>query len=1145
MTPPPVGFARSRSRRLLPPGTLVAIAVAVLAVVTTAVLSYATLKRRQASVDQTTHAQQVIRQLGALLASMTDAETGQRGYLLTGDETYVEPYATASENVPAELAALQQLVANLPDQAGRLDTVGRLATEKLAMVGETIDARRAGRNAEALAAVRSDRGKQLMDRIRATIADMEADEQQRLDLRRQAWQRAVSLSSTVTWGGLALLLGFIGIAATVMSRDYRRRQVENWIDAGQMGLTERIQGSLSVDDMAGRALSFLAEYLDAQTGAVFALDGDGVLRRAAGHATAADVPLVRPGDGLAGQAVSERRARHVTNVPAGYLPVASSLGRHDPIELLVVPAAADGVASGVVELGFFRRLDAPDIALASRVSEALGVALRAAMDRRRQDALLAETQRQAEELQVQQEELRASNEELEEQGEQLRESQARLETQQHELEEINAQLEEQAETLADQKAAMARQHAALLEQAAALARANQYKSEFLANVSHELRTPLNSLLILAKLLADNKDANLTEEQVRFAHTILGAGNDLLALINDILDLSKIEAGRLDARPASVPLADIVATIGESLRATAADRGLAFSYGVEPGAPAAVETDAQRLGQILRNLLSNAFKFTDEGGVTLRASAGPGDVVAFAVSDTGIGIPVEQQEVIFEAFRQADGSTHRKYGGTGLGLSISRDLARLLGGELTVDSEPGQGSTFTLTLPRVWTGARAAAAPRPAAAAQPSRPAAAAASPGARPAVVTPAVEDDRDRLAPDMRSILVIEDDVRFATILRDLVREKGFQCLVAHTAADGLAAAMAHRPSAILLDVYLPDHSGLSLLDELKRQAETRHIPVHVVSGADATQQAMERGAVGYAPKPVNREQVLEALQRIEARLDQRLRRVLVVEDDARQRASVEQLLASDGAEIVGVGTAAAARAALEAGPFDCVVMDLNLPDASGDALLEALASGDGKPFPPVIVYTGRSLTADEEQRLARYSRSIIIKGARSPERLLDEVTLFLHQVESTLPAERQRMLKAARDREALLDGRRVLIVEDDARNIFAVSSILEPRGCAIRVARNGREAIAALAASYSGLDGGPIDLVLMDIMMPEMDGLTAMREIRKRPEWAHLPIIALTAKAMTDDHARCLAAGANDYIAKPLDVDRLLSLVRVWMPR
>jgi CheY-like chemotaxis protein len=1144
MTPSSVGFARSRSRRALPPGTLVAIVVAMLVVTATAVLTYATLTRRQASADQATHAQQVIRQLGALLSSATDAETGQRGYLLTGDESYVEPYTNASANAPAQLAALQQLVVDLPNQAARLDALRGLVTEKLALVGETIEMRRAGRTAEALSLVRSERGKQLMDRLRATVADMEADEQQRLDTRQTAWQQAVARSSTVTWGGSALLLGFIGVTATVMSRDHRRRQIEMWIRAGQMGLSDRIQGGPSVEEIGDQALSFLAQYLEAHTGAVFVAD-DGVLRRAAGYAVAAETPLVRPGDGLTGQAAKDKRVLHVTNVPAGYLPVASGLGHRDPVEILVAPAAVDGVVSGVVELGFFRRLDAADIELASRVSEALGSALRASMDRRRLEALLVETERQAAELQVQQEELQASNEELEEHGHHLRESQTRLETQQHELEEINTQLEEQTQALEEQKAEMARQQVALVEQAADLARANQYKSEFLANMSHELRTPLNSSLILAKLLADNKDGNLTDEQVRFAHTILGAGNDLLALINDILDLSKIEAGRLDVTPAPVPLAAVVESIGESLRATAADRGLAFTYGVDPGAPPAVETDQQRLGQILRNLLSNAFKFTDEGCVTLRASAGPGDSVLFAVRDTGIGIPAVQQAVIFEAFRQADGSTHRKYGGTGLGLSISRDLARLLGGDLTVASEPGQGSTFTLQLPRAWVGATAAVA-RPAATALARRAvdARAAAGPVPTSSPAPAAVEDDRDRLTPDTRRILVVEDDPRFAAILRDLVREKGFHCVVAHTAGDGLAAATVHRPNAILLDVYLPDHSGLSLLEQLKRRAETRHIPVHVVSVADASQEAFERGAVGYALKPVKRDQMLEALQRIESRLDQHVRRVLVVEDDARQRDSIEQLLMSEGVEIVGVGTAAAARAELAAASFDCVVMDLKLPDASGDELLETLASGDALPFPPVIVYTGRSLTRDEEQRLGRYSKSIIIKGARSPERLLDEVTLFLHQVESTLPAERQRMLRAARDREALLDGRRILVVEDDARNIFAVSSVLEPKGCRIRVARNGREAIDALTASGREADEA-IDLVLMDIMMPEMDGLTATREIRKRPEWKRLPIIALTAKAMKDDHERCLAAGANDYIAKPLDVDKLLSLVRVWMPR
>jgi CheY-like chemotaxis protein len=524
------------------------------------------------------------------------------------------------------------------------------------------------------------------------------------------------------------------------------------------------------------------------------------------------------------------------------------------------------------------------------------------------------------------------------------------------------------------------------------------------------------------------------------------------------------------------------------------------------------------------------------------SAGEPGTVTFAVRDTGIGIPAHQQSIIFEAFRQADGSTHRKYGGTGLGLSISRDLARLLGGDIRVQSTSGAGSVFTLTLPLAYTGRSEVAVESRSRQREPAAQAPAA-SPRA-PVIAAASVEDDRVQLVPGSRLILVVEDDVRFAAILRDLAHEMGFQCVVTHSAGDAIAAAKLYRPSAVLLDVNLPDHSGLGVLDQLKHDPQLRHIPVHVASVADYAQEAMERGAVGYTLKPVKREQLVDALKRLEAKFSQGLRRVLVVEEDQRQRESIRLLLANPEVQIMGVASAGEALSALQATTFDCMVMDLNLPDLSGYELLEKMARQDGVSFPPVIVYTGRSLTRDEEQKLRRFSRSIIIKDARSPERLLDEVTLFLHQVESTLPAEHQRMLKMARDRDTTLEGRRILVVEDDVRNIFALSSLLEPKGAKIEIARNGREAVEALARS-AARPANAIDLVLMDIMMPEMDGLTAMREIRKRPEWKKLPIIALTAKAMRDDQEKCLAAGANDYIAKPLDVEKLLSLIRVWMPK
>ncbi len=843
----------------------------------------------------------------------------------------------------------------------------------------------------------------------------------------------------------------------------------------------------------------------------------------------------------------DNRPLYVRHLPDHYVEIESSLGRGKPRELFLAPASIDMHVYAVMEFAFVRAVAPEDRELLSRVSEAIAVAIRSSLERERVDNLLAETQRQSEELQAQQEELRVSNEELEEQGGALKASQVQLENQQAELEQTNTQLEEQAQLLEGQKDALVDAQHILAEKAEDLERSNQYKSEFLANMSHELRTPLNSTLILSKLLADNQHGNLTPEQVKFAETISSAGNDLLTLINDILDLSKIEAGKVEVAPESVLVARIVDALVTTFDPVAKDKGLAFTVAIEPGTPERFETDPQRLAQILRNLLSNAFKFTEKGEIGLRILMSGDGAISMAVTDSGIGIAPHEQEVIFEAFRQADGSTHRRFGGTGLGLSISRDLARLLGGDVVVKSTPGQGSVFTLTLPLVFPNAGAdAALPRAALAAP--RAIAPMPAPRARRAadVTAPPVPatDDRDHLAASARIILVIEDDVRFAAILQDLAHEMGFQCVVTHTASEGLAAATTYKPSAIVLDMNLPDHSGLGVLDQLKRNPRTRHIPVHVASVADYSHEALELGAVGYDFKPVKREQLVEALEGMRARFSQQLRRVLVVEDDARQLDSIRLLLAADGVEIVGAATASDALARLQATTFDCMVMDLNLPDFSGYDLLEKMAAQEDVAFPPVIVYTGRLLTRDEEQRLRRHSKSIIIKDARSPERLLDEVTLFLHQVEADLPPERQRMLREARSRDATFEGRRVLVVEDDVRNIFALTSVLEPKGLKIEIARNGREALDALERS-TGDAAKSIDLVLMDIMMPEMDGYTAMRAIRQEARWKKLPIIALTAKAMRDDQEKCIAAGANDYIAKPLDIEKLLSLIRVWMPK
>lgn len=658
-------------------------------------------------------------------------------------------------------------------------------------------------------------------------------------------------------------------------------------------------------------------------------------------------------------------------------------------------------------------------------------------------------------------------------------------------------------------------------------------------MSHELRTPLNSSMILAKLLAENSQENLNPEQIQFANSIYSAGNDLLNLINDILDIAKVEAGKLELAPEQIPLQRLVESLRMVFEPQVSQKQLGFEIKMHPATPKTIFTDPQRLEQIIKNLLSNAIKFTDQGKIAVHVFPAGDGAVSFAVSDTGIGIAKDQQALVFEAFQQADGSISRRYGGTGLGLSISRDLASLLGGNIQVESEQGKGSTFTLTLPQdlsieerdkrvdapVWETASYSIAP---------------AAPQA-PTEDTARVrffDDDRERISANGRSVLVIEDDLDFAGILYDLARELDYHCLVAETAAEGLQLADDFLPDAILLDIGLPDASGINVLQKLKANPATRHIPVHVVSASDRTEVVMQMGAVGCAIKPTTRDRLKEVFNKLDDKLSQKMKRVLLVEDDDLQRESVVKLIGDEDVEINAVACGEDAIELLRHNIFDCMIIDLKLPDMQGHELLQRMSSEDIFSFPPVIVYTGRNLTRAEENELLKYSRSIIIKGARSPERLLDEVTLFLHKVESQLSSERQSMLKTVRSRDRVLEGRKILLVDDDMRNIFALTGALEQKGALVEIARNGFEALEKLD------EVDDIDMVLMDVMMPGMDGLEATRRIRADSRFQKLPIIAITAKAMKDDQDQCLKAGASDYLAKPIDIDRLYSLLRVWMP-
>lgn len=1123
--------------------------------IVSALTAYSNVETMRASEANIRETHDILTNLDDVLIGVLDAETGKRGYHLTGNDTFLQPYERGTASVRRNMAALERYTRSDPVQRENYEQLERAVGHKLGRLAQGVAALRAGNPQQADNLLADGTSRAIMEEVRSRLLDMNTYETAKRSTRVEelaAASRATIVSALSTsLIGMALAIGIFLLAMRIAQTRNRQR----WMQEAQVELSYAMSGDQSVQQLGATILRFLAERTGSQAGALFKGEGD-TFNRAATLGVPADAPVPQSfaqGEGLLGKVAVEGKAIVLRDVPDGYLSIGSALGQSAPRHLVIAPGEVDETVNAVIELGFFEPLEPRVIELLEQTSGAIGIALRSARFRERLQDALEEMHRQAGELQAQSEELRVSNEELEEQGTALRESQARLELQQVELEQTNAQLEEQAQTLENQRDELGRVAAALKLKARELEQASQYKSDFLANMSHELRTPLNSLLILSKLLGDNADGNLSDEQVKFARTIESSGNDLLTLINDILDLSKIEAGHVEIAAAPVSVERLAGDMRKLFEEVARDRGLEFAVVRSPDCPDTIESDRMRLEQVLKNLLSNALKFTEKGSVRLQLAAAPGDGIELAVSDTGIGISAEQRELIFEAFRQADGTISRKFGGTGLGLSITRELVRLLGGTIRLESEVGEGSRFIVTLPRAYDPA--AIAPRDPApvaprddgshATQPPR-MVKEASPAAPPALRTPSrqVTDDRDALDEAKRLLLVIEDDPTFAGIVCGLSRELGFQCIIAGTAREAIDLAREYRPNAIVLDIGLPDQSGLTVLDRLKHEQATRHIPIHVVSGNSQGQTALSLGAIGFLEKPARREQLAGVLAALQDKLTSRMRRVLVVEDDPVQREAVRQLLGSREVETVGVGSAAECLEELGRSSYDCMVLDLSLPDASGFSLLETLSDTGEGIFPPAIVYTGRDLSPDEEQRLQRYSSSIIIKGAKSPERLLDEVSLFLHQVVADMPPEQRRMIEKARHRDAALEGRRILIVEDDVRNVFSLTSVLEPRGALTQIARNGQEALDALAAA-AGDPEKRIDLVLMDVMMPVMDGLTAARTIRQDARWEKLPIVMLTAKAMPDDQRKCLEAGANDYMSKPIDVDKLLSLVRVWMPR
>ncbi|HTW49931.1 MAG TPA: response regulator, partial [Acidobacteriaceae bacterium] len=915
-----------------------------------------------------------------------------------------------------------------------------------------------------------------------------------------------------------------------------RNTEQDWLKTNLARFTGMLQGQRDLATVGRMLLSELVPLVNAQQGVIYQTESQTESEELSGLVLLSAFGNIRDGyrrdiglgEGLIGQCAAEKRRMLITELPRTTVPIRSGLFEAVPRNVIVLPVLFEDRVKAVIELASLSVFTASHLAFLDQLTSSIGIVLNSIEATMQTEALLKQSQQLAGELQTQQKELQQTNEQLAQKAQQLAEQNSEVERKNQEIEQARRALEEKARELA---------------------LTSKYKSEFLANMSHELRTPLNSILVLGQQLAENPDGNLSGRQVEFARTIHGAGTDLLNLISDILDLSKIESGTVSVEPEELFFGSLLEAVSRPFRHEAENRKLFFEVKGDPKLGRSLVTDPRRLQQVLKNLLSNAFKFTEQGGVRLTVSSalsgwspdhpilsGAGSVVAFEVSDTGIGIPAEKQRIIFEAFQQADAGTSRKYGGTGLGLAISRELASLLGGEIQLRSAPGKGSTFTLYVPQTYVGAAAAPAPEKQGSAVASAPVFLANPVGAEQDTV---VEDDRENLQEGDTVLLIVDDDPHYARVIADLSHDKGFKVLVATTGAEALALAREYSPTAISLDVFLPDMLGWTVLNHLKQDSRTRHIPVQMLTLDDDRRHGLSRGAFAFVTKPTSTEDLEAALTRIRDYSLPRRKRLMVVEDNPAEQLSIRELLWHDDIDIDVVDSGTSALEQLGRAAYDCVVLDLRLPDMTGFEVLDQLRDKAKLRDLPVVVFTGRELSPEEDSRLHMLARSVVVKDVESPERLLDETALFLHRVVANLPPDKQRMLDRLHQSDEALFGRKVLIVDDDVRNIFALSSVLERRGMSVLTAGTGREAIATIETTPD------LAIVLMDIMMPEMDGYETMQVIRQNSSLRRLPIIALTAKAMKGDREKCLEAGASEYLAKPVNTEQLLSALRMWLHR
>lgn len=1182
---------------------IIGYSLSLLLLIISSVASYLSIRNLLYSQQLVNHTHTVIKKLDDVISVLKDAETGQRGFLLTGETDFLEPYNGAFDRVDKLINETKSLTADNSTVQESIEQLRELVAKRMVVLQTLLEQRKKG-----IAASIEDlrKGKYYMDQARKLVLQMQNHQQSLLNARTKELNTFATSTPALIIAASILsiivtLVSFFkinedfnkrvklqkvlqekdkelreriniiqGIAEKISSGDYKTRVSDQgkdvlgelayslnkmaetldhsftslseneWLQTGVAGLNEVMIGERSLETLTYKTIDFITNYVKLPLGAFYLVDKEKSLTLSSGIAIDQSTAKkeVSFGDGLAGQSALSRKEIGIENVTETDFAIQSSAGLLKPKALLAFPVFYEGILKGVIEVGSLKNFTAIERSFFKTVSVNIGMAIHSARDYQRQQDLLAKTQAQSEELQSQHAELESINTELEAQAEKLQASEEELRVQQEELQEANQQLEERTRSLEEKNELILERNLDIQAKAEELELTTKYKSEFLANMSHELRTPLNSILLLSRLLSDNHSDNLTPEQIEYATVIQTSGKGLLTLIDEILDLSKIESGKMELEYSKVNVEEVARELKALFSPIAKDKGIEFVIDLQKDVNKTIETDKLRLDQVLRNLLSNALKFTKQGSVKLQITS-INSTISFAVKDTGIGISKDKHETVFEAFKQADGSTQRRFGGTGLGLSISRELAKLLGGEITLQSEEGKGSIFTLTLPVVREIATAQpvkekVAPVPAY--KDERRAEKIENERYRVDIIPPSITDDRNDIKKHDKVILIIEDDTGFAKALLDFTRKRNYKGIVAVRGDEGIELAIKFRPLGILLDIQLPIKSGWEVMEELKSYPVTRSIPVHMMSSQEEKTKSLAKGAVDFINKPVAFEKLGNMFQQIEHALNSSPKKVLIVEENERHAQALANFLDSHnvGSEIKD--SVEECIKVLQEDKADCVILNMG---SSATASYEALAEvkkTKGLENIPIIVFTGKNLSPAEEMRVKQYADTIVIKTAHSYQRILDEVSLFLHLVEENKKDVGPKYKKMGEVRE-VLRGKTVLIADDDVRNIFSLTKSLESYGMNVLLATNGKEALKQLE------ENNKVHIVLMDMMMPEMDGYESTTRLRQMPKYRNLPVIAVTAKAMMGDREKCINAGASDYITKPVDIDQLISLLRVWL--